>query len=74
MNLKKVIGKIYGLSRTAEEYLGHFNNADSLIDKLLNMIRSDCSEIIFNKEENELGLMDTDEDYIFTINILNEED
>ena len=74
MRLKKLIGKIYGLSRSAEEYLDNFIEADNTLDKFLNMIRSDCSDVLYTTEEIHLGIIDTEEDFQFTINVINNED
>ena len=74
MNIKKVIGKIYGLIRSSEEYLDNFATSDNFLDKLLNMVRSDCSDILFSKEEIDLNIFnDENEEYQFTINIINED-
>lgn len=72
LRIKKLISKFYGLTRAIDEYVDNFlpELNDDFLGKCINMIRSDCSDILFDKDERELGLVDDDELTQFTINIL----
>ena len=70
LRIKKLISKFYGLTRAVDEYMDNFTDNDDFLGKCMNMIRSDCSDILFDKDERELGLIDDDELTQFTINIL----
>lgn len=72
LRIKKLISKFYGLSRAIDEYIDNFmpEANDDFVEKCINMIRTDCSDILFDKEERELGLNVDDELTQFTINIL----
>ncbi len=72
LRIKKLISKFYGLSRAVDEYMDNFMPElnDDIVEKCINMIRTDCSDVLYEKEERELGLNVDDELTQFTINIL----
>lgn len=69
LRYKKLIGKFYGLARTGEEMIQTYTDEDDFIERIFNVIRSDCSLDLFFKTEQELGLSE-DEDLYITINLL----
>jgi len=69
LRYKKLIGKFYGLARTGEELINNYTEEDDFLERIFNVIRSDCSNDLFFKIENDLGLSE-DEDLYITINLL----
>ena len=69
LRYKKLIGKFYGLARAGEEMIQTYTDEDDFIERIFNVIRSDCSNDLFFKTEQELGLSE-DEDLYITINLL----
>ncbi len=69
LRYRKMLGKFYGLARTGEELMNAYTSEDELLERLFNIIRSDCSTDLFFKIEQELGLSD-EEDFAITINLI----
>ena len=66
---RKRLGKFYGLARTGEEMLNVYTGEEEIIERIFNIIRSDCSNDLFFKIEQELGLSE-EEDFAITINLI----
>lgn len=72
MDHKKMLCKIYGLSRTIDHYLDNYNldRSDNLVSNLIEVIRGDCSEVLFSREEIDLGLNEELDEINVTINLV----
>ncbi len=69
LRYRKMLGKFYGLARTGEELMNAYTSEDELLERLFNIIRSDCSSDLYFKIEEELGLSE-EEDFAITINLI----
>lgn len=70
LRYRKMLGKFYGLARTGEELINNYTEEDDFLQRIFNIIRSDCSNDLYFKIERELGLDDTEEDFAITINLI----
>ena len=69
LRYRKMLGKFYGLARTGEEIINNYTAEDEFLERVFNIIRSDCSNDLYFKIEQELGLSD-EEDFAITINLI----
>ena len=69
LRYRKMLGKFYGLARTGEELINNYTEEDDFLQRIFNVIRSDCSSDLYFNIERELGL-DDEEDFAITINLI----
>ena len=69
LRYRKMLGKFYGLARTGEEIINNYTDDDDFLQRIFNVIRSDCSTDLYFNIERELGL-DDEEDFAITINLI----
>ncbi len=60
LRYRKMLGKFYGLARTGEELINNYTDEDDFLQRIFNIIRSDCSNDLYFKIEEELGLSEED--------------
>lgn len=56
MCYKKLICKLYGLSRCLDNHIDNSGLDNEIISNLIETIRGDCSDMLFSREEIDMGL------------------